>query len=63
MYRGDAFGHIDQLIRHGNHHAANSGAVLWSDIFVPAVAIALLILRSQLARSRLDSPAPKGIAP
>ncbi len=47
---GDALGHIDQIVRYGNHHPGNSGAVLWGDIFVPAVAIGLLILHSMLAQ-------------
>ena len=45
---GDALGHIHQIFRYGNHHPGNSGAVLWGDIFVPAVAIGLLILHSRL---------------
>jgi len=51
MYWGDALGHIDQIVRYGNHHPGNSGAVLWGDIFIPAFAILLLILRSRSSRS------------
>lgn len=46
---GDALGHIDQIVRYGNHHPGNSGAVLWADILVPAVATGLLMLHSRLA--------------
>jgi len=53
MYWGDALGHVDQVIRYGNHHPGNSGVVLWGDIFVPAVVIGLLLLRSKFLRSGL----------
>jgi Family of unknown function (DUF6790) len=61
MSWGDALGHTHQIIRYGNHHPGNSGAVLWGNIFIPAIAIVLLILRSRLARSGAGSAAPQTI--
>jgi hypothetical protein len=46
MQWGDAAGHIVQMVRYGNHHPGNAGAVLWANILIPAVAIGLLIYRS-----------------
>jgi hypothetical protein len=54
---GDALGHLNQFVRYSNHHPGNSGVVLWSDIFVPVVAIGLLILHSRLAQSGTRSAA------
>lgn len=48
MYWGDALGHIVQIVRHGNHHPGNSGAVLWGNIAIPAVAICLLCIHARL---------------
>lgn len=59
MYWGDALGHIDQIVRYGNHHPGNSGAVLWGDIFIPTIAIVLVILHSRLARFGAHSAAAK----
>jgi hypothetical protein len=42
MLWGDALGHIEQIVRYGNHHPGNSGAVLWSELLIPGVAIGLL---------------------
>ena len=47
MLFGDAAGHVMQMVRHGNHHAGNSGAILWGNILIPLVAIGLLIYRSR----------------
>lgn len=47
MLWGDAAGHIVQIVRHGNHYAGNTGAILWTAILIPAVAIGLLIYRSR----------------
>jgi hypothetical protein len=47
---GDAFGHIHQEIVNDNHDPDNTGPVLYADIVVPLVAIALYIARERLRR-------------
>lgn len=44
---GDALGHVQQIVRYGDHHPGNSGAIVWADFLIPAVAIVLLILRAR----------------
>jgi hypothetical protein len=51
MYWGDAFVHVNQLVRYGNHHADNAGPILWGCLVIPAVAIGLLIIHSKFART------------
>ena len=53
QYYGDAYGHIHQMVEYDNHCVYNTGAVLWSDIIVPTVAIALF------AVMRRSSPSGK----
>ncbi len=43
-YLGDAYGHIHQAAIHDNHDPDNTGLVLWADIIVPLVAVALYVL-------------------
>ena len=50
MMWGDAIGHIVQIVRHGNRHPGNAGAILWTAILIPAVAIGLLSYRSHAAK-------------
>jgi hypothetical protein len=47
---GDAFGHIHQEIVNDNHDPDNTGPVLYADIVVPLVAIALYTVRERLRR-------------
>lgn len=47
---GDAFGHIHQEIVNDNHDPDNTGPVLYADIVVPLIAIALYIARERLRR-------------
>jgi hypothetical protein len=47
---GDAFGHIHQEIVNDNHDPDNTGPVLYADIVVPLVALALYIARERLSR-------------
>ena len=47
---GDAFGHIHQGIVNDNHDPDNTGPVLYVDIAVPLVALALYIARERLSR-------------
>jgi hypothetical protein len=49
MLWGDALGHIAQIIWHGNHHEGNAGAILSTEIVIPAVAIGLLVCRARAA--------------
>lgn len=41
---GAAWGHIYQAVEHNNHKANNSGPVLYADILVPLIALALIYL-------------------
>lgn len=41
QYWGDAYGHIHQMIVNDNHCVDNTGPVLWTDIAIPFVSIAL----------------------
>lgn len=43
MYWGDALLHAYQLLRYGNHHPGNAGAMLYGTTAIPAVTIALLL--------------------
>jgi hypothetical protein len=47
---GDAFGHIHQAVVNDNHDPDNTGPVLYSDIVVPLVALALYAARERLGR-------------
>jgi hypothetical protein len=47
---GDAFGHIHQEIVNDNHDPDNTGPVLYADLVVPLVALALYIARERLRR-------------
>jgi Family of unknown function (DUF6790) len=47
---GDAFGHIHQEIVNDNHDPDNTGPVLYADVVVPLVALALYIARERLSR-------------
>lgn len=47
---GDAFGHIHQEIVNDNHDPDNTGPVLYADIIVPLVALALYIARERMSR-------------
>jgi hypothetical protein len=48
---GDAYGHIHQAAVNDNHDPDNTGPVLYSDIVVPLVALALYGVRERLSRS------------
>ena len=50
---GDAFGHIHQEIVNDNHDPDNTGPVLYSDILVPLVGLALYAARERLGRTRV----------
>jgi Family of unknown function (DUF6790) len=41
---GDAYGHLYQLIVHGNHAPDNAGVILYADILFPVIVLTLLIL-------------------
>ena len=48
---GVAYGHVVQMMRHGNYAPGNVGPVLWlSDTTVPLAILILLWLRHRLAR-------------
>lgn len=49
---GDAFGHIHQEVVNDNHDVDNTGPVLYSDILVPLVGLALYAARERLVRRR-----------
>jgi hypothetical protein len=55
---GDAFGHIHQEVVNDNHDPDNTGAVLYSDIVVPLVALALY---AALERLRLARPEDRAL--
>jgi hypothetical protein len=40
---GAAWGHIYQLVVNGNHHPYNSGAILYTDLLVPAAVLVMLL--------------------
>jgi hypothetical protein len=47
---GDAYGHIHQEIVNDNHDPDNTGPVLYTDILVPLVGLALYGVRERLGR-------------
>jgi hypothetical protein len=49
---GDAFGHIHQEVVNDNHDVDNTGPVLYSDILVPLVGLALYAARERLVARR-----------
>ncbi len=51
-YLGDAYGHLHQEAIHDNHDPDNTGLVLWGDVILPVVAIALYALRERASTSR-----------
>ena len=53
---GDAFGHIHQAVVNDNHDPDNTGAVLYTDILFPLVALVLYGARERL-RTRTFSAA------
>jgi uncharacterized membrane protein YphA (DoxX/SURF4 family) len=54
---GAAWGHIYQLVVHGNHHIDNAGPVLYGDLLFPLVVIFVLLAQRSLA-ARMSEPAP-----
>jgi len=48
---GAAYGHVQQIVEAGNRSPGNAGAVLYADILIPLVLLALLAGRRWLARS------------
>ena len=53
---GDAFGHIHQELVNDNHDPDNTGAVLYSDILVPLVGLALYAALERLRRHTSQAP-------
>jgi hypothetical protein len=49
---GDAYGHIHQEVVNDNHDPDNTGPVLYADIVVPLVGLALYAARERLAPGR-----------
>jgi hypothetical protein len=49
---GDAYGHIYELVINNNHSPNNSGVLLYMDIFVPLLAIVLLVALRTLQQRR-----------
>ena len=45
---GDAYGHIHQAMVNDNHDPDNTGPVLYTDILVPLVGLALYAVRERL---------------
>jgi hypothetical protein len=59
MYWGDALDHAYQLLRYGNNHPGNSGAVLWGTTAIPTVTIALLLWRASVLRRDVNRNRPR----
>jgi hypothetical protein len=57
-YLGDFYGHLHQTAIHDNHAPDNTGLLLWSDLILPVVAIALYALRARALRSRPAAASP-----
>lgn len=55
QFYGDAYGHIHQMVEYDNHCVDNTGAVLWSDIVVPTVAIILFAVMRRSGPGRAGS--------
>lgn len=53
---GDAYGHIHQAIVNDNHDVDNTGAVLYTDILFPLVALLLYGYRERLRRTGDGQP-------
>lgn len=51
---GAAYGHIMDIIVHGNYTPGNAGGALYNDILVPLITIALLVAYVQTARTVKD---------
>ncbi|MHB1391161.1 MAG: DUF6790 family protein [Thermoleophilia bacterium] len=47
---GAAYGHVQQLTVNNNHEPGNAGFVLYADIIIPVILIALLIIYGKVAR-------------
>jgi hypothetical protein len=43
-YWGDAVGHVRQMIVANNYAPGNAGGWFWTDVFVPALLVACLVL-------------------
>jgi hypothetical protein len=48
---GAAFGHITDIIVHGNYATGNAGGALYDDLLVPLIAIVLLAAHVRTART------------
>ncbi len=57
---GATWGHIYQLVVHGNHHPGNSGPVLYADVLVPLLILVLLAVRSRLPEAMNPESAASG---
>jgi hypothetical protein len=49
---GDAYGHLHQEVANDNHDPDNTGLVLYSDVLVPLVGLALYTLMSRAGAGR-----------
>ena len=55
---GCAYGHLREMILHGNFAPYNVGPVLWvNDLAVPLLILLLLVVRRYLASTPADAPA------
>lgn len=41
---GDAYGHLEEMVKHNNYSEGNVGVPLWTDIIVPVILLAALYL-------------------
>jgi Family of unknown function (DUF6790) len=51
---GAAWGHVHELVEHDNHSAYNSGAILYTDIFVPLAILLLLVYVRRSGRAQSE---------
>jgi hypothetical protein len=57
LFLGCAYGHLRDMILHGNYAPYNVGAVLWlNDLAVPLVILILLCSRQRLASTQSELP-------
>ena len=55
---GCAYGHFQDMTRHGNFSPYNVGLVLWvNDLAIPVVILLLLLVRRHLAVTQAETPA------
>lgn len=59
QYLGDAYGHIYQMVEYDNHCVDNTGPILWTDILIPIVSVALFFAMKPFKKDSQERTAEK----